>query len=225
MALQHRLGVLPERWIELGRRRCVGPGLIGQDLALAVVPKIAIPTFKEIQMRRRNLEIIIVAALLLTAFGCSSQRDTTNAQYKDNVKQALEQADLKDISVSEDRDKNTITLAGTLHSEDAKRNANDVATKAAGPRVVANEISVQPVGFESEAKEIASNHDEAIEKNFQAALIGQGLDKQHIKFDAKNGVLTLKGSVKTTLQRQQAQQLAQAVPSVQQVVNNLDVKR
>ena len=176
-------------------------------------------------MRFRNLGLVIVMSGALLGLACSSQPTASEPAYKDSVKQALEQADLKDVSVSEDRDKNTITLEGTLHTDNAKQSASEVAKRAAGPRIVANEISVQPLGSESQAKDIASNQDEAIEKNFKAALIAQGLDKQRIKFDAKNGVLTLKGSVKTAPQRFEAQQIAQAVPNVQQVVNDLDVKR
>jgi osmotically-inducible protein OsmY len=51
------------------------------------------------------------------------------------------------------------------------------------------------------------------------------LDKQHIRFDAKNGVLTLKGSVKTPIERNRAEQLAQATPNVRQVLNQIDVSR
>jgi osmotically-inducible protein OsmY len=179
------------------------------------------------QMRTTNLRLLILIPMLLAGLGlgCSSQRSTNDISYKDNVQKALEQADLKDVTVSEDRDKNTITLGGTVHSDDAKRNAGDVAKGAAGERVIANEVSVQPVGAESEAKDMASNLDDAIEKNYKAALIAQGLDKQHIHFDAKNGVLTLKGSVKSVPERQEAQQLAQTVPNVHQVLNQIDVKR
>jgi osmotically-inducible protein OsmY len=129
------------------------------------------------------------------------------------------------VSVSEDADKNTVTLGGTLHSNEAKQRAEDVAKSNAGSRIVVNEISVQPVGMESEAKSIASNLDDGIESNYKAALVSKGLDKQHIRFDAKNGVLTLKGNVKTTGQRKEAELLAQAVPNVQQVLNEIDVKR
>jgi len=178
-------------------------------------------------MRTMNLKRLIVIPLLLAGLGlaCSSPRKTNDTSYKDNVQRALEQADLKDVTVSEDRDKNTITLGGTLHSDDAKRHAGDVAQANAGSRIIANEISVQPVGARSEAKDISSNLDGAIEKNYKAALIAKGLDKQHIRFDAKNGVLTLKGTVASVPQRQEAQQLAQAVPNVQQVLNEIDVKR
>ena len=90
--------------------------------------------------------------------------------------------------------------------------------------MVANEISIEPVDNESAAKDIEKNVDDAIEKNYKAALIANRLDKQRIKFKSKNGVLTLKGSVNTADDRQAAQDIAKTVPKVQQVVNELQVK-
>jgi osmotically-inducible protein OsmY len=173
----------------------------------------------------KSIILVFVATItLLLNIACSANH-ANDASYKDQVKKALEQADLKDVTVDEDRDKNTITLAGTLHSNDAKAKAGEVARSAAPNRTVANEISVQPVGIESEAKDIASNLDDGIERNCKAALISSGLDKQHIRFDAKNGVLTLKGTVQTEKERQEAQRVAAAIPHVQQVVNNIEVHR
>jgi osmotically-inducible protein OsmY len=163
----------------------------------------------------------VLAALLLTV-ACSHQ---DNVSYKDDVKKALEQAELKDVTVSEDKDKNTITLGGTLHSDEAKGKAAEVAKGAANTRIIANDISVQPVGSEAEAKNVASNLDDAIEKNYKAALISSRLDKQHISFKAKNGALTLMGSVQNANERQQAQKLAAGIPNVQQVVNQIEVWR
>ncbi|MGH9510992.1 MAG: BON domain-containing protein [Terriglobales bacterium] len=163
-----------------------------------------------------------VVVVLLATFGCSRQG---SASYKDDVKKALEQADLKDVTVSEDVDKNTITLGGTLHSDEAKARAADVAHNAAGTRIIANEISVQPLGSESEAKDVASNLDDAIEKNYKAALISSHLDKQHIDFKAKNGLLSLTGSVHNRNEKQEAQKLAGGIPNVQQVVNQIEVRR
>ena len=80
------------------------------------------------------------------------------------------------------------------------------------------------MGQESQAKDVASNLDDGIKKNFKAALIARGLDKD-VRFDAKNGVLTLKGKVKSPTQRKQAEQLAQNIPHVQQVLNEIDVRR
>lgn len=162
-------------------------------------------------------------ALVILFFGvaCSNQN---NISYKDGVQRALEQADLKDVTVSEDKDKNTITLGGKLHSDEAKAKAAEVAKGVAGTRIIANEISVQPVGSESEAKDVASNLDDGIEKNYKAALIASGLKKQ-VDFKAKNGVLTLTGSVHNATERQHAEKLAAGIPYVQQVVNQIEVRR
>ncbi len=171
---------------------------------------------------KTTLVIFCAFFLMLASSGCAKKNE---ASFKESVQRALEQADLKGISVAEDKDKNTITLSGKLHSEEAKQQASLVAQSAAGERIVANEISVQPVGLESQAKEISSNLDDAIEKNYQAALIAQGLDKQSIDFRAKNGLLTLTGKVKSADTRHKAEQIAANVPNVTQVLNQIEVKR
>ena len=179
-------------------------------------------------MRLNILKAIALVPVLLIGLACqrASQTATSDGNsYKDSVKQALQQAELQDVTVDEDKDKNTITLGGKVHSENARQQAGEVAKAAAANRTIANEISVQPVGAESESKEIASDLDTSIEKIYKATLTAHGLDKQHIRFDAKNGVLTLKGSVKTPTERNRAEQLAQATPNVRQVLNQIDVSR
>ena len=173
---------------------------------------------------RRGISALAVATLVSVAL-LGTACNKASADYKDRVKTALEQADLKDVTVSEDASKNTITLGGTLHSDDAKSRAANIAQASAGPRVVANEISVEPVGNEGAARKMESTLDDGIENNFKAVLISKGLDKQHIRYNAKNGVLTLKGSVKSSTQRQQAQELAKNTPNVEQVVNEIQVNR
>lgn len=166
----------------------------------------------------------LISAMLLALVASVACSHTNNAAYKDSVKKALEQADLTEVTVSEDEAKNTITLGGKVHSENAKQQASQVAQAAAGNRIVANEVSVEPVGEASAARSIERNTDDAIEKNYKAALIARGLDKQHIHYSAKNGVLTLKGSAKTTQQRQDAQQIAANIPNVSQVINEIQVR-
>ena len=100
--------------------------------------------------------------------------------------------------------------------------APEVPKAAAGDRNIVNEISIQPVGAESESKDIAPDLDGAIEKYYRAALIAKGLDQEHIRFDA-NGVLSLKGGkgerVKNPLARGEAEQISQATPNVRQLLN------
>jgi hyperosmotically inducible periplasmic protein len=175
-------------------------------------------------MRPARTMVALSVLAIFFALGCSNNR-SSNPALKDSVKKAMQQADLQKVTVDEDRGKNLITLGGTVHSPDAKTRAMDVAKAAAPTRVIANQISVQPVDQESAAKKISGDVDGAIEKQYQAVLIANHLDNQSIHYKAKNGVLTLSGKVDTTDDRQTAQQLASSVPNVQQVINELQVKR
>lgn len=165
--------------------------------------------------------VALILCVLAVCLGCNQN----HVSYKDAVQSALKQADLTDVSVSEDTSKNTITLTGTLHSDTDKSKAGEIAQTNAPGDTVANEISVQIVGSESESKDIAANLDDGIENNFKAALISTRLNKQDISYKAKNGVLTLTGSVKHTDQKTEAQTIAAKIPNVQQVVNQIEVKR
>ena len=52
----------------------------------------------------------------------------------------------------------------------------------------------------------------------------KNLDDQSIDYNAKNGTLVLKGSVKTAAQKKEAAMLAKSVPNVKEVVDELEVK-
>lgn len=174
---------------------------------------------------RRGYSLLAAATLIICVSLLGTACNKANPNYRDRVKTALEQADLKDVTVTEDTRKNTITLGGALHSDEAKDRAGNTAQANAGPRVIANEISVEPAGNAGDARRMESSLDDGIENNFKAVLISKGLDKQSIRYKAKNGVLTLKGSVKSQNQRQEAQELAKNTPNVQQVVNEIQVER
>lgn len=174
---------------------------------------------------KRNLLLAASCFALLMSVAAWGQLLGKGHSEATAVKNALKQADLGDVTVSDDADKNTITLGGTLHSEEAKQRAAEVAKSAAGNRQIANEISVQPLGNESQARSIASNRDDAIEDNYKAEVLSRHLDKESIHYKAKNGVLVLTGSVKNPQQKEEAYELARKVPNVRQVVNQIDVRR
>ena len=68
-----------------------------------------------------------------------------------------------------------------------------------------------------------SDLDQGIEKNLDAALIQNKLHKS-VKYEVKNGVVTLNGEVNSENKRSRAEKVATGVPNVTQVVNNLQVK-
>jgi hyperosmotically inducible protein len=172
---------------------------------------------------KRAYVIILALGLLGGLSACSSQRANTPSA-KASVEHSLDQAGLKSVKVSEDRNKGVVTLGGSVESADQKAQAENVAKRASGGLIVANEISIEPPGVEHSARKIESNLDTGIEKDYRAAVIANHLDKQHISFNAKNGVLTLTGSVATVQQREAAEQIGAKTPNVTQVVNELQVK-
>ena len=174
-------------------------------------------------MRVKTIMATLAALLLSVAIGCSSEKAST-PDVKDQVAKALGNAGYKDLKVAVNNDKQLVTLTGDVKTQEDKDKAEELAKTAAAGYVVSDEIGVRPDGVESSAKKIDSNVDDAIEKDFKAVIIANRMEKQHIRFDAKNGVLTLKGDVDTAGQRSQVEKLAASVPNVQQVVNELDVK-
>ena len=78
-------------------------------------------------------------------------------------------------------------------------------------------------GDAHEAKKVNSDLDKGIEGNLDAALLQGGLHK-NVNYAVKNQVVTLTGQVDSPTKRAQAQTIASAVPNVQQVVNELQIK-
>jgi len=174
-------------------------------------------------MKSQKLLGLLVAFLVLGGLYACSNTPTKSPDVADNIRKALDQANFKDVSVSQDRDKGVVTLTGTTASEGDKAQAESIAKSIAGSQVVANQIAVRPPGNESVAKEVDSDLDKAIEKNLHAQLVRNKLDHD-VRYDVKNGVVTLKGTVNSQTRRAMVEKLATGVPNVQQVVNELQVK-
>lgn len=166
--------------------------------------------------------VAILAGALLVS-GCNQK--PAHPDEKPAVTNAMSSNNLSDVSVSQDQDKGVMTLTGNVASAEQKSQAEALAKQAAPDYTIANEIGVRPPGAESQAKAVDSNLDSAIEDNFKASLkANKHLDDQSIDYSAKNGTLTLKGSVKTAAQKAEAEKLAKKVPNVTQVVNEIEVK-
>lgn len=170
--------------------------------------------------RLRFSSAMIVAVLAVT-LACSNSHKAPDVSQ--DVRHALDQAGLNKISVSQDREKNVVTLKGDVNSDDDKSRAESVAKSAAGSAVVADEIAVRPAGEEGTAKKVESKLDAGIDKNLEARLLQYKLDKD-VRYDVSNGVVTLKGDVPSWTERSTAEKVAKRVPNVKQVVNELEVK-
>lgn len=169
--------------------------------------------------------LVAIATLLAMLVFVACNRNDQHPDVKDAVDSAMTRNDLGVVKVSQDRDKGVLTLTGDVDSADKKQQATSVAQQAAPGYAISNELGVRPMGAESQAKSVDSSLDSAIQDNYKAALKAhKNLDDQSISYDAKNGTLVLKGSVKSQAQKKEATILAKNVPNVKEVVNEIEVK-
>jgi osmotically-inducible protein OsmY len=174
-------------------------------------------------MKTTKLLVILLTLFAIgTVVGCS-RFSSKSPDVSGNIRKGLDQAGLKEVSVSQNLDKGIVTLGGQVASGDQKAQAESLAKSFAGAQVVADQIVVTPAGSEREAKAMNSDLDQGIEKNLDAALI-QNKMHHYVNYSVKSGVVTLDGEVNSREMRALAEKLATGVPNVQQVVNNLQIK-
>jgi hyperosmotically inducible periplasmic protein len=174
----------------------------------------------------KSLKVFWIGFFALTIVGAyvgCEKKAAQSPDVSDSIRKSLDQAGLKDVSVSQDRDKGVVTLGGHVAADADKSQAESVAKAIAAGEVVADQIAVMPPGGESAAQAMNSDLDTGIEKNLDAALIQNGLHKD-VKYEVKNSVVTLSGEVSSRSVRAQAEQLASSVPNVRQVVNELQTR-
>jgi osmotically-inducible protein OsmY len=164
------------------------------------------------------LALIAVGSLV----GCSTT-STKAADVSDSIRTSLNQAGLKDVTETQDRDKGVITLGGQVAGDQDKAQAESIAKSYAGNQVVSNQIAVVPPGVESAANKVNADLDKGIESNLDAALIQARLHKS-VSYAVKNHVVTLTGEVDSQSKRARAEEVASAVLNVHQVVNELQIK-
>ncbi|MEO8100400.1 MAG: BON domain-containing protein [Acidobacteriota bacterium] len=203
-------------------RRCSGPGTI----SVAVSPSAFALQANQIMFKTclspKTYLSLLAMGLVGVLTACSSTTPKA-ADVSDGIRTSLAQAELKDVTVSQDLEKGVVTLGGHVESDAAKAHAEELAKVIAGSQVVANQIAVLPPGAEADAKRVNSSLDEGIVGNLDAALVQNKLH-EGIEFAVKSQVVTVKGDVHSQNQRKQIEAIAAGIPNVSQVVNEIQVK-
>jgi hyperosmotically inducible protein len=171
-------------------------------------------------LSRKTASTLFLGFAMTITLACSDKAKAPDVTG--DIRHALDQAGLNAVSVSQDRDKGVVTLTGNVPADTDKAQAESIAKSMAGTQVVSDQIGVRPVGDDT-AKKVDSDLDSGIDKNLDAMLLQNGLDKD-VKYNVNNGVVTLKGDVKSQTKRASVEKLAGQVPNVKQVVNELEVK-
>jgi len=173
----------------------------------------------EVASLTTQFALLLLVLITVIFAGCSASKSPDVAGP---IRQSLDQSGLKDVAVSQDRDKGVVTLTGHVLAYADKAQAESIAKSIAGGEVVADEVAVTPPG-DDDAKAVDSDLDDGIKKNLDAVLIQNKL-KKSVDYSVKNGVVTLTGDVKSEGRRANAATVASGVPNVQQVVNEIQVK-
>lgn len=166
-------------------------------------------------------------ALLGVCFAYSGCGHRAHPDDRMAVYNTLDQHDLRSVTVSQDQNAGTITLSGIVGSNKTKQQADQLAQQAAPGYSIVDRMQVDNAGLQGEmaTAQRDAQLDSAIEDHFKATLSAHNaLKGQDIQYSAYNGTLTLKGSVKTYKERQQAEELAKKIPQVQHVVNEIQIK-
>lgn len=184
-----------------------------------------------------RLKSTLLGAVALTALvGVSTQAMAqTPAKYtlKDRIEFRLETNDVVkkyDVKVAVD-DKGVATLSGDVATAAQKAQAETLA-KVDGVTRVVNNITIDPDEDKTLAERAKNGLNKAGEKISDAWIttkvkwffVGEDLLKDsNIDADTKNGVVTLKGTVKTAAGKARAVALTKGVDGVKNVVDQLKI--
>ncbi len=170
----------------------------------------------------KNLIRLMLTCVVALALGVALAACSRNSNDpKDRVDRALSDANIKGVHTSYDRDANVVHLQGTVDSVDAKQRADQLATGAVGTSgKVLDELQVQ--GMEEKP---ASDQDALIRDTLKDQIKrDQVLQDRDINFDVNNGVVTVKGNVRTPAEKDKVTEMVKAVPGVKQMANELEIK-
>jgi osmotically-inducible protein OsmY len=170
---------------------------------------------------------LCLSTFLIGTLGLSGCHSDQHPDYRMAVYSALDKSNLRSVTVSQDRGAGTITLSGIVGSMDRRQQAENVARQAAPGYQIADRIRIQSAGLQDDIKAATQKAqlDSAIEENFKSRISNEpSLKSEKIQYTAYNGTLTLKGTVRSAKERQQAEDLAKKVPQVQRVDNQLQVR-
>lgn len=169
----------------------------------------------------------------------------TNAELEQKIKAKFKtdaQLEAAEIAVDANAERNQVTLAGTVGSESLRAKAVDLAKSAHAGLVVTTRIDVKPgeisrtaytIERAREERDIAKTRGEKIGASLDdawihatlvAQLSGNSTTPEHkVNVDVINNVVTLRGTVETLEQKQQAESLAKNTESVKSVTNQLKI--
>ena len=160
----------------------------------------------------------LVAAVLAASVGAGCHR---GPDTKGNVRKALDQANMQQVDVKVDDEASIVHLKGTVGSLADRSRAQEVADAVVGTSGrVLNELTVKGLNDTN-----AGERDRAIQDNLDHMMDNDPTLKQRdINFDVVNGMVTIKGEVRSADEKARAGEMTKVAPGVKDVANGLRIE-
>jgi osmotically-inducible protein OsmY len=158
---------------------------------------------------------VAIAATVGLAAACQRGPDTEG-----NVRKALDQANMQQVQVKVDGDEHIVHLRGTVGSMADRSRAQEVADAVVGTSGrVLNELSVKGLNDKTAGAldgDIKDNLDDMIDND-------PGLKERDVNFEVVNGMVTIKGSVRSADEKNRVGDMTKAAAGVKDVANGLQI--
>jgi osmotically-inducible protein OsmY len=162
----------------------------------------------------RGLWVIAASAALAT--GCTRRPD-----LEENVRRSLDDANLQAVQVDVDDDVNIVHLKGSVSSIADRTRAGEVASAIVGTSGrVLNELTVRGLNDDT-AGALDDDIADALKRMVDKDTV---LSQRDIDFTVANGMVTIKGDVRSPDEKTRVEQLARAAPGVKDVANGLEIE-
>src|SRR5262245_46475557 len=140
---------------------------------------------------------------------------------EDTLRKALDQANMQQVQVKVDSDERIVHLKGTVGSMAERSRAAEVADAVVGTSGrVLNELTVKGLNDTS-----AGDLDGDIRKNLDRMIDNDPTLKQRdINFEVTNGMVAIKGTVRTADEKNRAGEITKVAPGVKDVANGLQIE-
>src|SRR3954454_13803478 len=163
-------------------------------------------------------EITLAAALFCVLAGPACSRNEPSPAS--NTEKALKDANLNDVKVDWDKDVRIAHLRGTVDSPPDRARAEQVAASAVGTAGrVLNEITIKGIN-EDTADDLDGQIKSALKR-----MVGNDtiLKDRDISFDVTNGVVTVKGKVRSVAEKTKMTEVVRSAPGVKDFANALEI--
>jgi len=140
---------------------------------------------------------------------------------EDQINKALKAAQLDTVKADWDKDAHVAHLKGTVEQATDRQRAEEVASQAVGTSGrVLNEVTIKDV-----TDRTAGDLDSGIKARLNDTIkLDQVLRDRDIDFDVNNGVVTVKGDVRTAAEKAKVTDIVKATPGVKDMANALEIK-